>query len=155
VAGGVDGPEQIELTFAAGATRVVMPVLAVAESPERLAACLRLAGDWLAVGLDTRPERLAEVAWQGRRPASLVELMERLAGAGVGRFVLSHTGPEPDPTLLADLVGRSGAECLVAGGVRDVARLPAIRDAGISGVLLGEALLSGAIDFTAAVAAAA
>ena len=41
------------------------------------------------------------------------------------------------------------------GGVRDVARLPALRDAGISGILLGEALLAGAIDYREAVAAAA
>ena len=41
LAGGVDGPEQIELAFAAGATRVVMPLLAVAEdrgSPRGLPA---------------------------------------------------------------------------------------------------------------------
>jgi len=52
LAGGVDGPEQIELAFAAGATRVVVPMWAVAEDPERLRACLALAGDWLAVGVD-------------------------------------------------------------------------------------------------------
>ena len=37
VAGGIDGPEQIELAFAAGATRVVMPLWAVAEDRDVLA----------------------------------------------------------------------------------------------------------------------
>src|SRR3954449_5922652 len=58
LAGGVDGPEQIELAFACGATRVVVPLWAVAESVETLRACLRIAGDWLAVGVDPRPDRL-------------------------------------------------------------------------------------------------
>src|SRR4029077_14313752 len=64
VAGGVDGPEQIELCFAAGATRVVVPLWAVAEDDANLTASLRAGGDWLAVGLDGRAERLAEYPWR-------------------------------------------------------------------------------------------
>jgi phosphoribosylformimino-5-aminoimidazole carboxamide ribotide isomerase len=155
LAGGVDGPEQIELAFAAGATRVVLPLLAVAEDPDRLAACLRIAGDWLAVGLDARPERFAEVTWKGGRPVTLETLVGELAGAGVRRFVLSHGGAQPDLGQLAGLIAVSGAEFVLAGGVTDVARLAGIRDAGVSAILLGEALLSGAVDFQAALAAAA
>ena len=47
VAGGIDGPEQIELAFAAGATRVVMPLWAVAEdraAPRRVPAHRRETG---------------------------------------------------------------------------------------------------------------
>ena len=39
LAGGIDGPEQVEIAFAAGATRVVVPLWAVAEdagTPARL-----------------------------------------------------------------------------------------------------------------------
>jgi phosphoribosylformimino-5-aminoimidazole carboxamide ribotide isomerase len=155
IAGGIDGPEQIELAFAAGATRVVMPLLAVVEQPERLAACLRIAGDWLAVGLDPRPERLAEFPWQAGPAPTIRDLVGRLSGAGVHRFVFSHGGARPDVPLLAELIGAGTAEFLVAGGVTDVTVLPALRDAGVAAVILGEALLGGAIDFGAAVAAAA
>ena len=155
LAGGVDGPEQIELAFAAGATRVVLPLMAVAEDPERLAACLRIAGDWLAVGLDARPERFAEVPWKGGRPVTLETLVGDLARAGVRQFVLSHGGAQPDLDQLAYLIARSGAEFVLAGGVTDIARLPGIRDAGVRAILLGEALLGGAVDFQAALAAAA
>ena len=155
LAGGVDGPEQIELAFAAGATRVVMPLLAVAEEAARLAACLRIAGDWLAVGLDARPERLAEVAWRSSSPPTLPDIVDRLSGAGVRRFVLTHGGATPDPQALADLIARSGAEFVLAGGVTDVARLPGLRDAGVRAILLGEALLGGAMDYAAATGAAA
>jgi phosphoribosylformimino-5-aminoimidazole carboxamide ribotide isomerase len=155
VAGGIDGPEQIELAFAAGATRVVMPLLAVIEAPERLAACLRVAGDWLAVGLDPRPERLAEFPWKAGSAPSVRDLVGHLSEAGVHRFVLSHGGARPDVTLLGELAARGAAEFYVAGGVTDVSVLPGLRDAGVAGVILGEALLGGAIDFAAAVAAAA
>jgi phosphoribosylformimino-5-aminoimidazole carboxamide ribotide isomerase len=155
LAGGIDGPEQIELAFAAGATRVVMPLLSVAEDPERLAACLRIAGDWLAVGLDARPERFAQVTWRGSQARTLEDLVEQLSASGVRRFVLTHGGAEPDPRALAGLIARSGAEFVLAGGVTDIGRLPGIRDAGVRAILLGEALLGGAIDFPAALAAAA
>jgi phosphoribosylformimino-5-aminoimidazole carboxamide ribotide isomerase len=47
------------------------------------------------------------------------------------------------------------AEILVAGGVRDVDGLRRLRDTGVAGVILGEVLLSGAIDFPSAMEAAA
>lgn len=155
LAGGVDGPEQIELAFASGATRVVMPLWAVAEAPDVLAACVALAGDWLAVGLDARPERLREYPWKAFLPPTFDELVERLATGGVHRFVLSHGGAAPDVARLSAIRRTHGVEVLVAGGVTDLDVLPRLRDAGVAGVLLGEALLSGAIDFTAARAAAA
>ena len=42
LAGGVDGPEQIEIAFAAGATRVLVPLWAVVDDHARLAQCLRI-----------------------------------------------------------------------------------------------------------------
>jgi phosphoribosylformimino-5-aminoimidazole carboxamide ribotide isomerase len=155
VAGGIDGPEQIELAFAAGATRVVMPALAVAEEPERLAACLRIAGDWLAVGLDARPERLAAYPWRGEPPAGIDGLIQRLVDGGVRRLVLSHAGAAPDVTGLGSLARTHDAEFLVAGGVHDLETLKALQAAGVHGVILGEALLSGALDYRSTVAALA
>lgn len=155
VAGGIDGPEQIELAFAAGATRVVLPLWAVAEDRTMLAACLRIAGDWLGVGLDARPDRLARYPWRGRRPAGLEELVAELGSAGVRRFVLSHGGSQPDPEALGRLCSMSDAEILLAGGVASQDALPALRDAGVAGVIIGEPLFTGAIDYADAVTALA
>jgi phosphoribosylformimino-5-aminoimidazole carboxamide ribonucleotide (ProFAR) isomerase len=44
---------------------------------------------------------------------------------------------------------------LVAGGVRDLAGIRRVRDTGAAGIILGEALLSGAIDYQTAREAAA
>jgi phosphoribosylformimino-5-aminoimidazole carboxamide ribotide isomerase len=155
LAGGIDGPEQIELAFAAGATRVVVPMWAVAEDPERLRACLALAGDWLAVGLDARPERLLEFRWKRAAPQSLRALVGGLADAGVRRFVLSHGGAVPDMAMLAELTASVPADFLVAGGINELSVVSALGEAGVSGVILGEAIFSGALDFAAATAAAA
>jgi phosphoribosylformimino-5-aminoimidazole carboxamide ribotide isomerase len=153
-AGGVDSADGIRLAFAAGATRVVQTT-AVADRPDDLRECLAIAGDWVAVGLDPRPERLAAFPWRRAAPPTLDGLVGELVGAGVARFVLSHGGTEPDLARTRELVRSYDAEILVAGGVRDIDGLRRLRDTGVAGVILGEALLSGAIDYPAALEAAA
>lgn len=154
LAGGLDSPEAIQLAFAAGATRVVLTT-AIADRPDDLRACLAVAGDWLAVGLDPRPERLAAFPWRRSAPPSMAGLVEELIGAGVTRLVLSHGGTEPDLERVRSLVRSYDAEIIVAGGVRDLDGLRRLRETGAAGLILGEALLSGAIDLPTALEAAA
>lgn len=155
LAGGVDGPEQIELAFAAGATRVVLPMWVAAEGPDRLAASLRIAGDWLAVGLDARPERLREYPWRGHVAPTLADLVAQLLDAGVRRLVLSHGGAAPDLSVLATLASQADADILVAGGVTSLETIAGLRDAGVRAVILGEVLFTGAVDLEAALQRAA
>lgn len=153
VAGGMEGADAIRLAFAAGATRVVLG-MAVVEDLPLVRDCVAVAGDWLAVGLDPRPERFAAFPWKGARP-SLETVLGRLLEAGVRRFVLSHSGAGAELEQLAALTRTIDADLLVAGGVRDLAGIRRVRDAGATGIILGEALLSGAIDYPAALEAAA
>lgn len=154
VAGGIEDADAVRLVFAAGATRVVLGMEAV-DQPATIRECLAVAGDWLAVGLDPRPERLAAYPWRRTAVPTLSILVEELAGIGVRRVVLAHGGAQPDADLLSSLVRAYDVDVLVAGGAGDVAGLRRLRDAGVAGVILGEALLSGAIDYPAAVEAAA
>ncbi|HXG25835.1 MAG TPA: HisA/HisF-related TIM barrel protein [Candidatus Binatia bacterium] len=154
LAGGVDTPDGIRLAFAAGATRVVTS-LAVADDPAALRECLDVAGDWLAVGLDARADRLAAFPWHRASPPGLPELVEELAGRGVRRFVLGHATGDAEAAQVAALARTVDADLLVAGGVTDLDGVRRVRDTGAAGIILGEALLSGAIDFQAAREAAA
>jgi phosphoribosylformimino-5-aminoimidazole carboxamide ribotide isomerase len=152
--GGLEEPDHVRLAFAAGATRVVLSV-AIVERPDALRECLAVAGDWLAVGLDPRPERLAAFPWRRPAPPALDALVEELVARGVRRLVLAHGGGAPDAGLLESLVRRHDADALVAGGVTDLDGVRRLRDAGVAGLILGEALLSGAIDLPRALEAAA
>lgn len=150
LAGGVDGPDQIELAFAAGATRVVIPLWVVAESVETLRACLRIATDWLAVGVDARTERLRDYPWQGR-PRTLEELLGTLLEEGVRRLVVSHWTRDDLPRV-ANIVRQHDVEVQLAGGATDIAAVDAAHAAGAHALILGEALFSGAVDYEAALA---
>ena len=154
LAGGLDSPEAIRVAFAAGATRVVAG-LAVADDPAVLRACLEVAGDWLAIGLDARADRLAAFAWHRSAPPTLASLVSELAGQGVRRFVLGHATGDAEVAEIAALARTVDAELLVAGGTSDLAGIRRVRDSGAAGIILGEALLSGAIDYQTAREAAA
>jgi phosphoribosylformimino-5-aminoimidazole carboxamide ribotide isomerase len=149
LAGGVDGPQQIELAFACGATRVVVPAWAVVESMDNLRACLQVAGDWLAVGIDGRPDRLAGYPWRSGTARTFADVATSLADEGVRRVVLSHWRSE-DLGRLMELLTQRDMEVQLAGGVTDAALLPELRDAGVAGLILGEALFNGSIDYSAA-----
>ena len=154
VAGGVDTPDGIRLAFAAGATRVLVG-LALADDRALLRECLAVAGDWLAVGLDARADRLAAFPWRRAAIPTLPDLAAELAGQGVARLVLAHGGGTAELEALVGLRASVDIELLVAGGVRDLEAVRRLRDAGVTGIIIGEALLSGAIDYAAALEAAA
>jgi len=149
LAGGLETADHIRLAFAAGATRAVVS-MAMADRPDELRECLTVAGEWLAVGLDPRPERIAAYPWHRPAPPSLIGLAEELAGLGVRRLVLSHGGAQPDLPFLAEVARSSGAEIFVAGGSVNLDTIRSLRDASIAGIILGEPLLSGALDFATA-----
>ena len=154
LAGGLDSPEAIRVAFAAGATRVVT-TLAVADDAALLRSCVEVAGDWLAVGLDARADRLAAFRWHRASPPTLRDLVSELAGRGVRRFILGHATGEWEIDEIASLARTVDAELIVAGGVSDVEGVRRVRDTGAAGIILGEALLSGAIDYQTAREAAA
>ncbi len=153
VAGGLEEADHIRLAFAAGATRAVVS-LAIADRPDALRDCVGVAGDWLAVGLDPRPEKLAAFPWRRASRPSLAQLVDELVAAGVHRLVLGHGGSMPDPALLATLTARGDVDILVAGGVTNLDGVVRLREAGVAGLILGEAILSGTIDLPRALEAA-
>ena len=100
LAGGVEGADRIQLAFAAGATRVVL-AMSVVEEPSSCANALAVAGDWLAVGLDPRPERFAAFPWRRPVPPSLRRTgRPSSSDQGVRRFVLAHGGADAGPRPL-------------------------------------------------------
>ncbi len=145
IAGGLESTEAIQLVFAAGATRAVVGMQMI-DNPPLLRACLAAAGDWLAVGLDPRPDRLAAFPWRQVAPKKAEEIIDDLAAAGVMRVVLSHGGGPGEAGAFAQLVRRQPTmELTVAGGVRDLDGIRRLRDAGVAALILGEPLFSGAI----------
>ena len=113
-----------------------------------LRACLRVAGDWLAICVDARPYRLAAYPWQGA-PPSFADLVAMLASEGVRRLVVSHWSPDAVDGVARDIHAHD-LELQLAGGANDSAGVDVARAAGADALILGEALFTGAIDYQSA-----
>ena len=156
VAGGLEEADHVRLAFAAGATRVVAldRDRRAARGARRRASRSRATGSPSASTRGRTGSRRSRGG--GRRGAHPRRARRGARGAAAShRLVLSHGGTSPTPTLLDSLVRRHDADILVAGGATDLDGVRRLRDAGVAGVILGEALLSGAIDFPRALEAAA
>ena len=144
VAGGIDGPEQIELAFAAGATRVVMPLWAVAEDPDVLAAACASRATGSRSASTRATERLARAirgAIAVRR--TLDELVDELAGRrGAALRPVARRRRVPDLELHRRLAASVDAGIVVAGGVDRTATLTGLQRAPApTAVILGRGAL--------------
>jgi phosphoribosylformimino-5-aminoimidazole carboxamide ribotide isomerase len=150
VDGGVTEVAAVGRLLDLGAARVVIGTETLAD--EQALACLRAAlpDAPLVISLDLRagrvlspqsdlrglgaPEALARLGRSGVREAIVLDLARVGSGAG------------PDVALARELSARfPELELLAGGGVRDVADLRALAEAGAAGALVATALHSGAI----------
>mgnify|MGYP001304282915 CR=1 FL=1 len=154
VGGGARRIEDVEAVLERGVARVLVGTAAI-ELPDAFAPWTARYGDRLAVSLDARGQTIATRGWAAESSFGLRAVAQKLQAAGVVRFV--HTEVGRDGTLRGvDLRGLHqllplGLPVLVAGGVGSYRDLEMVRDAGAEGVIVGRALLSGAIDLERAI----
>lgn len=151
--GGVRSEADAEAILDAGAARVVVGSLAVRE-PARVARWLgRFGAERLTIALDVREVdgewRLPVAGWTADSGARLDELLARYADAGLRHLLCTDIACDgmlagPNLGLYRRVLARAPAVAVQgSGGVRDVADVRALRDAGCAGAVLGRALLEG------------
>jgi phosphoribosylformimino-5-aminoimidazole carboxamide ribotide isomerase len=148
--GGLRGEAEIRAALAGPADRVIVGTLAAADP----ALVGRLAAETgrVVVALDCRDGRVRTHGWLedgGFEPADFVA---RLAGAGARDFLVTGidrdgTGRGPDLELIASLRPAVPGLLLAAGGVGAAGDVGAAVAAGADAVVVGRAMLDGAITF--------
>jgi len=152
VGGGVRDASDAEALLGAGVARVVLGTAAVADPPlvGRLAA--RHAGG-VAVGLDARDGEVAVRGWTAGSGASVLDLVARFAGDGVGAFVVTDIGRDgtlsgPDIRGLVSVLAATDVPVVASGGVGSLDDLRALADLeaggrGLAGAIVGTAIHDG------------
>jgi phosphoribosylformimino-5-aminoimidazole carboxamide ribonucleotide (ProFAR) isomerase len=153
-AGGVRTADEVRVLIEAGAARVVLGSVALAD--EHLATALLSAeGSRLVAGIEVDEGRIRS---RGPDPVDL-PLMETLGwvvSAGASALLVTsvaRVGERIGPDLeLVRRVARAGRPVLAAGGVATIADLHDLRAAGAVGAIVGRAVLEGSLDLAAAIA---
>lgn len=146
--GGLRTKEQIAAAFDWGVSRVVLGT-AVMENPAFGEAVLnRFGGEKIAFGLDALGQELMSRGWRTHSGLKAAELGVRLARAGAGTLIYTNIqkdgmGTGVDWENAHRLADRTGLHVIASGGVGALDDIAKVREAGLSGVILGRALYEG------------
>ncbi len=157
--GGIRDMATIEGYLALGLSRVIIGT-AAQRNPELVReACLKFPGR-IVVGIDAKNGMVAVQGWAELTDISAVDLARKLEGFGVSAIIytdISRDGMLQGPNLEATkaLAESVSIPIIASGGVsslKDIQNLMAIESSGISGVITGKAVYTGAIRLAEAVA---
>lgn len=153
--GGLRTLADIADALSLGVTRVVLGSAAVKDAALVRQACDRY-GEGVVVAVDARNGRAAIEGWEADSGQDAVSLAVSLAAAGVRRFIftdISRDGTLQGVNVAAArrLADAAGVPVIASGGVKDLEDVRRAAQAGLEGVIIGQALYTGAIDLAAAV----
>lgn len=157
--GGLRGIEDMERMLQMGVTRVIIGTMAIT-APETVAQTVkRFGAERVVVGIDARGGRVATHGWKEMSDVDVMVLAERILALGVERVVYTDIARDgtmrgPDVAGTRRLAAETGLKVIASGGVasiNDVKALKAQEKVGVEGIIIGQALYTGAIDLGEAI----
>ena len=159
--GGIRHMQTIEAYLELGIDRVILGTVAK-ENPKLVEeACKKYPGQ-IVVGIDARDGLVAVRGWADITEKSAIEMAKEMAGFGVEAVIytdIARDGMMQGPNIEATrkLAESIDIPVIASGGLSsldDIRRLMAIESSGVTGVIAGKAIYSGAVDLREAVALA-
>lgn len=157
--GGLRSIESVETALSLGVSRVVIGTAAY-ENAEFLRALCKKFSEKIVVGIDARGGKVAVKGWKENTSMEAVELAQRCEQDGAARIIytdISRDGTSHGVNLgeTLKIADRVKIPVIASGGVAsldDIRKLLSLEKNGVEGVILGRALYSGAVAFSAALA---
>lgn len=155
VAGGIRTAQAGGRWVETGADRVIFGTAALTDLGV-LHEAINALGSRLVVAPDALGREVRIAGWTKGTGEDVVDAARRLAGAGVERLLVTDIGQDgtlagPNVDLLRDVAAASRVPVIASGGVASVDDVRALASVeGIEGVIVGQALYSGAIELAAA-----
>jgi phosphoribosylformimino-5-aminoimidazole carboxamide ribotide isomerase len=161
--GGIRTVDDVARALALGATRVVLGTVAVRQPEVVAGAVLRFGAERIVVGVDARDGMVATHGWLETSALDALTVARRMADLGVLRIVFTDIARDGTLTgvnvaATAALARASGLKIIASGGVAgldDIHALAAHAADGIEGVIVGQALYTGAVSLPEALSSGA
>ncbi len=157
VGGGIRDLDTLERVLGSGAGRVVLGTAALDAPRFFAAACARHPGAVLA-GIDARRGLVSVAGWTRDSTTDVATLAARVRDAGAAGIVFTDisrdgTGAGVNAAAVATLAAHVELPVIASGGVAsldDIRALVALRQPNLTGVIVGRAIYTGAVDLVAA-----
>ncbi|HEY3746148.1 MAG TPA: 1-(5-phosphoribosyl)-5-[(5-phosphoribosylamino)methylideneamino]imidazole-4-carboxamide isomerase [Gemmatimonadaceae bacterium] len=148
--GGVRDLDTIEELLAAGASQVVLGTRAVKDRVW-LEEAVATYPNRIIVAADTRDRQVATHGWAEADSQNVIDFVEEVGSLPLAAVLVTAIEREgrmegPDLSLMRDLALRSELPLQASGGVRSVDDIRRLAGLGISAVIIGMALYTGALD---------
>lgn len=161
VGGGIRDEETVREYLDMGVSRVILGTAALKDRESVFAVCDRHRGS-IIIGIDARDGVVAVEGWVEKTERSPAQIAAEYEQCGLDAIVYTDIGRDGMETgvnveMTAALARAVRVPIIASGGVRgldDIHRLLAAEAAGISGVIIGKALYTGALNLEDAIAAA-
>ena len=160
VGGGLRNYENVKQILDLGVERVILGTVAV-ENPNLVAELTKAFPQSIVVGIDARDGKVATRGWLETSQVEAIDLAQRMANLGVAAIIYTDihrdgTLTGPNLAALRQLAQAIAIPVIASGGVSsltDVLSLLALEPSGVTGVIVGQALYTGALDLTEAIRA--
>jgi phosphoribosylformimino-5-aminoimidazole carboxamide ribotide isomerase len=149
--GGLRSLDDVERVMDMGVSRVIIGTAAI-ETPSLVTeAIARFGAQRVGVGIDARDNKVRVRGWTQAVSLDPITLGEELAGMGVNTIVFTNiardgVGTGVDVAAARHLAQATGLSVIASGGVASLEDVRRVRDAGLSGVIIGRALYDGTMD---------
>ncbi len=159
IGGGIRDLQTIEAYLSLGVDRVILGTIAKENPAFVKEACDTFPGR-IVVGIDAKDGLVAVRGWADVTEKKATELAKEMEGFGVAAIIytdIARDGMMQGPNIEATraLAESISIPVIASGGLSsldDIRRLMAIESSGVTGVITGKAIYSGAIDLREAVA---
>ena len=149
--GGMRSLDAIEDAIALGVSRVVLGTIAIEQPKVVIAALKKFGPEKIAVGIDARDGLVAVRGWKSDSGILAKDLALQMRTVGLRTVIFTDIRRDglgsglniPSTRELADV---SGLDVIASGGVHTLDDVIAVREAKLSGVIIGRALYEGTID---------
>jgi phosphoribosylformimino-5-aminoimidazole carboxamide ribotide isomerase len=150
VGGGVRSGERVEELLESGAAHVIVGTRALEDTEWIAELAARHPGE-IVVACDVRERRVTTRGWTRTLPVDILDVVRELNGLALGGLLVTAVHREgqmqgTDLPLMEDVAEASQFPVLASGGVATMQDLRALAHRGVSGVVIGMALYTGALD---------
>lgn len=148
--GGIRAIHHMEQAFGIGVARVVIGTAMVAGDDKFAQKTFFGERDLVVLGVDARDGKVAIRGWQEQTEVDALQLIQQMAKYGARRAIFTDIARDGtmrgvNLDMLSLLVREAGIPIIASGGVASMDDLLALKKIGVEGVIIGQALYTGAI----------
>lgn len=150
VGGGIRTLEKVKEYLNLGVSRVIIGTAAVTNFPFLLEA-LKLYGDKIAVGVDTKDGKICVNGWLEKTETDGAEFCEKLRDCGVKTVIYTDISKDgmlggTSLEIYEKLSKIEGLNIIASGGISYESEIESLQQMGIYGAILGKALYENKLD---------